>query len=224
MSLYADMFISKWHLITLGLILIAWIALIAGGYDKRTILRSGGGAVLLLYIVSTIPIATITHGAHKIDESMRSELDRHYQERMSKSEVREDIDRLAVAAGAFSDDDSYDIRVYAGNYSSAYTFRGSLTFTTYDAQGQVVHEKSYDNVIIAPGEKKSSTTTTRRTHSLHTGIPLPPGRRPGSPDSRVIFWREGLLPASCFTGWRKGKQRQKKNKACPGFKTRACFV
>ncbi|MFE4571937.1 hypothetical protein [Paenibacillus chitinolyticus] len=154
MSLYADMFISKWHLITLGLILIAWIALIAGGYDKRTILRSGGGAVLLLYIVSTIPIAAITHGAHKIDESMRSELDRHYQERMSKSEVWEDIDRLAVAAGAFSDDDSYDIRVYAGNYSSAYTFRGSLTFTTYDAQGQVVHEKSYDNVIIAPDEKK----------------------------------------------------------------------
>ncbi|EGL15607.1 hypothetical protein HMPREF9413_5177 [Paenibacillus sp. HGF7] len=32
--------------------------------------------MLLLYIVSTIPIAiaTITHGAHKIDESMRSEL------------------------------------------------------------------------------------------------------------------------------------------------------
>ncbi|EGL15611.1 MULTISPECIES: hypothetical protein [unclassified Paenibacillus] len=74
---------------------------------------------------------------------------------MNKSEVREDIDRLAVAAGAFSDDDSYDIRAYVGNYSSSYTFQSSLPFTTYDAQGQVVHEKSYDNVIIiAPGEKK----------------------------------------------------------------------
>lgn len=170
MSLYADMFISKWHLITLVLILIAWIALIAGGYDKRTILRSGGGAVLLLYIVSTIPIATITHGAHKIDESMRSELDLHYQDRVNKSEVREDIDRLAVAAGAFEDDgDTYDIRVYAGNYSSSYMFQGSLTFTTYDAQGKVVHEKSYDNVTLAPGEKKeldnyytSSTFSTYR--------------------------------------------------------------
>ncbi|MFS0840931.1 hypothetical protein [Paenibacillus sp. 1P03SA] len=169
MSLYADMFISKWHLITLALILIAWIALFAGGYDRRTILRSGGGAMLLLYIVSTIPIAAITHGAHKIDESMRLDLDRHYQERVNKSEVREDIDRLAVAAGAFEDDNTYDIRVYAGNYSSSYTFQGSLTVTTYDAQGRIVHEKSYDNVILVPGEKKkldnyytSSTFSTYR--------------------------------------------------------------
>ncbi|CAH0120205.1 hypothetical protein PAE9249_02719 [Paenibacillus sp. CECT 9249] len=155
MTFYPEMFLSKWHLITLALIAIAWIALIVGGYDRRVVLRSGFGAIIGLYIITTIPIAVITYQEKSIDKAMREQSDRHYEYKMQQLDgpVRE-IDRLTVATGSFRDDDLYEIRIYAGNYNDSYRFHGSLTVRTYDEQGQILDERMFDDLYIEPGEVK----------------------------------------------------------------------
>ncbi|WP_020617628.1 hypothetical protein [Paenibacillus daejeonensis] len=55
----AETLVSPWQFITLGIILIAWIALIVGRYDRRTIIRSGIGATVLLYLIVGFPLAII---------------------------------------------------------------------------------------------------------------------------------------------------------------------
>ncbi|MFS0723348.1 hypothetical protein [Paenibacillus sp. 1P07SE] len=50
------------QLITLGIIAIAWIALLVGRYDRRTIIKSGLGATVILYAVVGLPIAYLLSG------------------------------------------------------------------------------------------------------------------------------------------------------------------
>lgn len=153
------MFFSKWHLITLVLIVIAWVALIAGGYERRVVLRSGFGAVVMLYIVTTIPIATITYNEKSMEMKMRAEVARHYEYKMEQlgDSVR-DIDRLALAAGSFRDDKSFKIKLYAGNYNDSYRFTGTLIVTTYDEQDKELDRKTYEKVTVEPGEVKEIDT------------------------------------------------------------------
>jgi len=153
------MFFSKWHLITLALIVVAWVALIAGGYERRVVLRSGFGAVVMLYVITTIPIATITYNEKLMETKMRTEVARHYEYKMEQlgDSVR-DIDRLALAAGSFRDDDSFQIKFYAGNYNDSYRFAGTLIVTTYDEQDKELDRKTYENLSIEPGEIKEIDT------------------------------------------------------------------
>ncbi|MVP01640.1 hypothetical protein [Paenibacillus lutrae] len=158
MNLALDMFASKWHLITLGLILLAFISLYIGGYDQRTILRSGGGAALLLYIITTIPIAVISYEIHDQERKTIAQMDLHYYERANdanrKGRPFEENNKLAAGTFAFWDDTSADIVIYAGNYSDSYTFRGKLLVTTLNKEGRKIHEKTYDNVVLNPNDKK----------------------------------------------------------------------
>ncbi|MEC0203371.1 hypothetical protein P4H39_12070 [Paenibacillus lautus] len=62
MKLYPEMFISPWHLIVIVLALIAFIGLIKGGYDRKTVLRSTGLSTLAFYFILTIPIGLIDPG------------------------------------------------------------------------------------------------------------------------------------------------------------------
>lgn len=154
MKLYPEMFISKWHLIALGMIVIAWIALWLGGYDRRMILKSGLGATLVLYIVATIPIAIITHDHISVKERMNAELDRHYAIRLEAGGELSDIDKLAAVAVPFRDDDDYATYIYAGNYSESFSFNGMLKMVIYDEQGKLLHEETYEKVVLKPGERK----------------------------------------------------------------------
>lgn len=155
MTFYPDMFISKWHLIAAGAALIAWFALLVGGYDRRTVLRSGAGAAIILYILATIPIVALTYQEHSADNGMRGELDRRYQERIQSTTAPiGNMKDLIVAAGLFRDNDSYVIRVYAGNYNSSAAYNGKLTLWLYDRQGREIDVKTYEHIQLAPGEKK----------------------------------------------------------------------
>lgn len=154
MTLYPEMFFSNWHWITVVLIAIAWIALLAGGYEKRVVLRSGIGAMVLLYVITTIPIATITYQEKSIDSWMRGQIVHHYEEKMQRigGSARE-IDRLAAAAGSFqTKDGDYKIYVYAGNYTDTSRFDGRLSVQIYDEQGQELDERTYEDVHLEPGE------------------------------------------------------------------------
>lgn len=144
-TITADMFFSKWHLITLVMIIIAFVSLIIGRYDKRTILRSGGGAILTLYIITTIPIATLTYQENTIQNQMLGALDRIHEENGQE---------LVAMHGSFRDDDSYDIRIFAGNYSSTETFHGTVTVTLFNEKKESIDVLTYEDVTLTPGEKK----------------------------------------------------------------------
>ncbi|WP_019121624.1 hypothetical protein [Brevibacillus massiliensis] len=123
MTFYSEMFFSKWHLITAAMTVIAWIALIAGGYERRVVLRSGMGAMVFLYVVTTIPIATITYQEKSVDSWMRQQIVHHYEEKMKRlGGPASDIDRLAVSAGSFKSKDVYKIYIYAGIETYRYEF------------------------------------------------------------------------------------------------------
>ncbi|MFM1653265.1 hypothetical protein ACI7RC_14320 [Brevibacillus sp. B_LB10_24] len=155
MTFYSEMFFSKWHLITAVMMAIAWISLIAGGYERRVVLRSGMGAMVFLYVVTTIPIATITYQEKSIDTWMRQQIVHHYEEKMQRigGSVSE-IDRLAVAAGSFKSKDIYKIYIYAGNYNDSYRFDGRLVVRIYDKQGKELDESVFDGLHLEPGEVK----------------------------------------------------------------------
>jgi hypothetical protein len=153
------MFFSKWHLITAAMTVIAWIALIAGGYERRVVLRSGIGAMVFLYVVTTIPIATITYQEKSVDSWMRQQIVHHYEEKMKRlGGPASDIDRLAVSAGSFKSKDIYKIYIYAGNYNDSYRFDGRLVVRLYDGQGQELTESTFEDLHLEPGEVQKIDT------------------------------------------------------------------
>lgn len=155
MKLYPEMFISKWHFIALGMIGIAWIALWLGGYDRKTILKSGVGATIMLYIIASLPIALIVHDRETVKENMISRLDQHHTARMESQYGggQNDMNQLAAVASSRRDDDGYVTYIFAGNYSESFSFSGSLNVSIYDEQGELLHEESYEKIALKPGEK-----------------------------------------------------------------------
>jgi len=142
-------------LITLALAIIAVASLIMGGYERRVVVRSGFGALIFLYVVTTIPIATITYHHKSMDAAMREQVVSHYELKMKQlGDSARAIDRLALAAGSFQDDDTYEIKFYAGNYNESYRFQGTLIVRTYDEQGKELDRNAYENLSIEPGEVK----------------------------------------------------------------------
>lgn len=156
MTLYPEVFFSKWHLITIGAIAVAWISLWLGGYDRKTMLKSGIGATILLYIIALIPLAVEINDREHVRESMISLLDQHYAVRVEQTRGKElrDIDKLAAVASSRRDDDAYYTYIFAGNYSESFSFRGSLEITIYDNEGKKLHEEKYEQIVLEPGEKK----------------------------------------------------------------------
>ncbi|MGV2685821.1 hypothetical protein GNF82_15915, partial [Clostridium perfringens] len=80
MKLYPEMFISPWHLIVIVLALIAFIGLIKGGYDRKTVLRSTGLSTLAFYFILTIPIGLITQESLYKEETMLTDLDQNFED------------------------------------------------------------------------------------------------------------------------------------------------
>lgn len=160
MNLYPDMFLSKWHLITLLLIVIAWFALWIGGYDRKTILRSGIGAVAVLYAITTIPIAVFTYQEHRIEEAMLAELNRVYS-------LESNAGTLVAAAGSFRDiQGRYSIRLYAANFSPSEPFEGTLTIWITDTKGREPDVRTYPTLTLQPGERKELDAYTTYTGAL----------------------------------------------------------
>ncbi|WP_138494431.1 hypothetical protein [Paenibacillus pinistramenti] len=154
MNLVPEMFLSKWHLITLGMIIVAWIALGIGGYDRKTVLRSGLGATVLLYVITTAAIAPFVQYKDAVEKRMIAELDRQYAARQESGQELSGSDQLAAAAAAFREDTSYIMYIYAGNYSESEPFTGSLIMRIYDDSGKLLQEETYEKLTLKPGEKK----------------------------------------------------------------------
>ncbi|MEK6994002.1 hypothetical protein [Paenibacillus sp. FSL K6-1566] len=159
MKLYPEMFLSPWHLIVLLFVLIAWVGLMIGRYDRKTILRSTGLTALVFYFIVTIPVGLITQDSLYKQETMLAELDQSFAEQKEKSSLMSVQDHIMVYVGAYKNDDGADILVYAGNYHSSETFTGNIKVSVYDKDKEDVFAKTYEHVTLAPGEKKELDTT-----------------------------------------------------------------
>lgn len=151
MTLYPEMFMSKWHLAAVPLILIAWAGLLIGKYDRKTVLKSGVISSLFFYAAITLPIMAATHDEKKVEALMLGVLDRNYESALGRDPDNQHI--VTAALGAFPDDGLYQIRIYAGNYSSERTFHGSLKVMLKDNSELVLKEYFFEDLVIKPGEK-----------------------------------------------------------------------
>lgn len=167
MKLYPEMFISPWHLIVIVLALIAFIGLIKGGYDRKTVLRSTGLSTLAFYFILTIPIGLITQESLYKEETMLTDLDQNFEDKKAGSELQSFEDYIVVHAGAYKNEDDADIEIYAGNYHESQTFNGQITLFVYDKNDEEVFTETYKNVTLGPGEKKKLDTSFT-SHPMET--------------------------------------------------------
>jgi len=63
---------------------------------------------------------------------------------------------VTAAIGAFPDDNSYDVRVYVGNYSSERAFHRKMKVTLRGTNGKVLKEFEYEDLVSEPGRKSGS--------------------------------------------------------------------
>ena len=153
MNLQPEMFFSRWHLIAVVLIVIAWIGLIVGKYERKTVIRSGLSAAVIFYAFITIPVIMFSSQDQKIEEQMLAHLEDNVQ--LIQADYPNEPNIVAAAAGTSRyKRDRYDLYVYAGNYSSDKPFEGDLTLTLLDSSGDVLETIEIENIKLEPGEKK----------------------------------------------------------------------
>lgn len=159
MNIQPDMFLSKWHLIALVLTVIAWMGLIVGKYDRKTVLRSGLGTAAFFYAIVTLPVVLIGSEDQLNEELLLAHLEDNYQLMLTHEPDATDL--LVAAAGTNRyKQDRYNLYIYAGNYSSDKTFEGSLTIDLLDSSGEVMETYKIEHVELDPGEKKRVRKTT----------------------------------------------------------------
>lgn len=167
MKLYPEMFLSPWHLIVLVMVLIAFIGLMMGGYDRKTVLRSTGISALVFYFILTIPIGLVTQESLYKEETMIQGLDQRYKDKQSNDQLGEANDYVITYVGAYKNEDDADIVVYAGNYHESQTFNGHIKVYLYDHDDEEVFIKTYEGVTLKPGEKKKLESTFT-SHPMNT--------------------------------------------------------
>ncbi|GAB6927639.1 hypothetical protein JCM10914A_16220 [Paenibacillus sp. JCM 10914] len=169
MKLYPEMFISPWHLIVLVLVIIAFIGLIMGGYDRKTVLRCTGISAIVFYCLLTIPVGLVTQNYMYTEETMIQEMDRNFEERADL--VVSPDDYVIAHVGAYKRNEYANILVYVGNYHETESFSGQISVLLKDMDGNEVFTTTYDDVSLAPGQKieveKTSTSQPMETYSYN---------------------------------------------------------
>lgn len=150
MTLYPEMFLSKWHLIIVFLTGIVLFGLIIGGYSKKTIISSTIKWLVAIYIIVTVPIALFTMDAKHMEEEMIAGLDEVYQ--TNKAKVAND--HLVAYVGSFENDDGdFEVKVYGGNYDDSEEFSGNVTVLIYSGDGSLLKEETYEGITFKPGDR-----------------------------------------------------------------------
>ncbi|MCM3782527.1 hypothetical protein M3231_06050 [Neobacillus mesonae] len=152
MKLYPEMFFSPWHLIVVVMVFIAFIGLVVGKYDRRTILKSTGLSALVIYFIVTIPVGLIVQESSYKEEKIIEALDQEHVEQRANLNYAA-TDGISLYVGAFEDDDSSEIIVYAGNYGSE-NFTGSINVMVSDEEFKELLNETYEDIELRPGQKK----------------------------------------------------------------------
>lgn len=149
MEFSQEVLLSKWHLIALGLTLIACAGLIIGGYKKEIVIKTTLKAAIGFYIVTTIPLIWIDHEAHFYEREMAKALDEKHEEQQ---------DDFILYTQYFQEDDGYLVKVYVGNYSQDEDFDGTVLYQILDEEKDVLKEDTYEDLMLKAGEKKEITS------------------------------------------------------------------
>ncbi|CAM3415634.1 hypothetical protein [Marinicrinis lubricantis] len=155
MTLYPEMFISIWHVAVLILGVIAWIAMVAGGYERKTVFKSTAGAFIAFYVIVTIPVAVATYDLKYTEQQMFESLQEHYERKMVDYSDPSELDKVVLSVGVFENrDGDYQMKVYAGNFSETLEFKGEVTVYFYDENDKKIKDETYEHISLKPGEKK----------------------------------------------------------------------
>ena len=79
-----NVLLSKWHMITIILSLVALGALLAGGYHKKKIVRSTGLTFLLFYFAISMPVWGYASEEQEIEEHLLTQLDVAFNQRLQE--------------------------------------------------------------------------------------------------------------------------------------------
>lgn len=178
MKFYPEMLFSPWHIIAIGLTCIAFIALIAGGYERKTILRSSGLSFLFFYGVSLLTTGIFMQEQKYIEEVMLTRLDERYEE-IKHQQHAPPYDSIIITVGGFLDDDQ-DARlvIYSGNYHETQPFHGDIHVEAFEVDGERFYEETFRNVTLAPGERKQidKRYTFHKSDTIHYQYRIQPSR------------------------------------------------
>lgn len=163
MTFYPELLATPFHGIAIALWIVAVIGMLAGGYDRKTVLKSSAGAALVLYGAASIFIYAVSYDSHHMEARMLESLDDLHTETTKDLNLIRPVDHMVAKVGSFRDDDIYRITVYVGNYNEDVAFDGSLNVKMYDAQGSMLEEKTYKGLHLQPGEKKELDRMTMET-------------------------------------------------------------
>lgn len=147
MEFYSEMFLSVWHLLVLLLTLMAFLAMVLGGYSKKQIFKTTVQSFFVFYIVVSVFITYATYDEEMMKRDMYEQLDEIYEEN------RDGGNDIIVHVGELIDDnDSSTIKVYVGNFHDTDTFKGTIKVRVFDEEGEK-EIKTYEKVVLDPGEK-----------------------------------------------------------------------
>ncbi|MFI2857189.1 hypothetical protein ACH6EH_08585 [Paenibacillus sp. JSM ZJ436] len=158
MRLETEMFVSVWHLAVPVLVLIAFIGMVAGGYDRRTTLKSTGWSLVVFYAFVTFTTVIVSQESLYVEEKMVQDMDEYHAEIKDRLPFSEAPGIVAYVGAFLDEDDGTKWVIYAGNYGSApFTGTVSVTVTDEDRITELL-KRTFEEVHLAPGEKKELDT------------------------------------------------------------------
>lgn len=155
MEFYPEMFLSKWHLLVVFIIVITIIGVKIGGYDKEIMKRYIWKSLIYSYIAVTVIVTFFTYDTKHMDSQMIAWMDDAHEEGKEEDPGLLELDKDLVAyVGSFGDEEEdKTVKVYAGNYRDDQSFHGSVTVFIFDDAGDVIKEESYEDITLEAGDK-----------------------------------------------------------------------
>ncbi|WP_232695883.1 hypothetical protein [Brevibacillus daliensis] len=148
-----DVLLSKWHMITIILSLVALGALFAGGYHKKKIVRSTVITFLLFYFAISMPVWGNASEKQEIEEHLLTQLDVAFNQRLQEHSDLKENQMVTLMMGSWEDDGEHKNHIFVGNYSNSYEFNGWVQLLLYDSENKEFLTKTYENVRLKPNQK-----------------------------------------------------------------------
>ncbi|WP_430784508.1 hypothetical protein VBD025_08640 [Virgibacillus flavescens] len=148
MDLNLEMFISKWHLITLFFTAVALFAMIIGKYPRKTVIKSTILTFLIIYVVFTVFIGFEMQETEERNNYVDEGLTSSHEQNMGK--INEEL--VVFVGGFYDDEDDFTSKVYAKNFHESAEFTGKVRVAIYNEEGNKLEDEVYD-VTLQPGEK-----------------------------------------------------------------------
>lgn len=148
---YSSLLLSPWTLIAVVLTVVAFLSLVLGKYDRKTVIRTTLLSFLVFYGLTVYGLYKLHYGEifH-----MQKVLDRQYDYIQNNQPGEIDQRTHYVIAISTSElKEGYSNRIYIGNYSSEPLIEGRLVLRLFDESGKPLAQDTVVVTDLPPGEK-----------------------------------------------------------------------